>query len=75
MDRAAGPEPAHAVCLADRVGGLASPADRVAVCGRGYRGYGGYRGYRGYSGYGGAVNGGRQLGIGTGGCFAVWIVC
>lgn len=60
MDRAAGPKPAHAVCLADRVGGLARPADWVAACG---------------SGYSGAVNGGRQLGIGTGGCFAVWIVC
>ncbi len=57
MDRAAGPKPAHAVCLADRVGGLASPADLVAACDSG------------------AVNGGRQLGIGTGGCFAVWIVC
>lgn len=66
MDRAAGPKPAHAVCLADRVGGLARPADWVAACGSGYSGY---------SGYSGAVNGGRQLGIGTGGCFAVWIVC
>jgi len=56
MDRAAGPKPAHAVCLADRVGGLASPVDWVAACG---------------SGYSGAVNGGRQLGIGSGGCFAV----